>query len=265
MGSRHTKACYPGARRDLGAAHGLHKFNLMLLVVENGCRITFPDQNHRGEFPMRSLALLERLAVLAFCALFVAGCEGPNWSRDNAGGTIRRDDWTAIEPTQLTGNLPEVLAGLQLQDAKRALRDNAVQHDNVTITGRGWASAQRMIAPYSYFGEHSFTGLNSREYFEKWARGRFPQAKEVEFTDVIRVTHPTTTTRGFAATVTVTNSEDRKFRCSLAYAGYGGPKLSETSTDIFRMEELKSILQVRLCSSGATAASLNQRMQRTMF
>lgn len=214
---------------------------------------------------MRSLAMVARVAALAVCAFLVTGCEGQNWGRDNTGGTTRRDDWTPIEPTQLTGNLPGVLVGLPLQDAKRTLRDNAVQHDNVTITGRGWAGAQRIIAPNSYFGEHSFTRLNSREYFETWVRERFPQAKEVELMDVIRVTHPTTSTRGFAATVTVTNSEDRKFRCSLAYTGYGGPKLSEASTDIFRMEELKSILQIRLCSSGATATLLNQRMQRAMF
>ncbi|MCA3364816.1 MAG: hypothetical protein INF79_04280 [Roseomonas sp.] len=202
---------------------------------------------------------------MAFAALLVTACEGSNWGKDNAGALTQRDDWTPIEPSQLTGNLPEVLAGLPLRDAKRTLRNNSVQHDNVTITGRGWATAQRIVAPNSYFAEHSFTGLNSRQYFENWVRGRFPQAKEVEFLDVIRVTHPSTATRGFVATVTVTNSEDRKSRCSLAYAGYGGPRLSETSTDIFRMEELKSILQIRLCQSGATAAALNERLQRVAF
>jgi hypothetical protein len=51
----------------------------------------------------------------------------------------------------------------------------------------------------------------------------------------------------------------------LAYAGYGGPKLSETSTDIFRIEEFKSTLRIRFCTVGGTATSLNQRMQRVLF
>ncbi|MCA3418404.1 MAG: hypothetical protein INF88_05835 [Roseomonas sp.] len=135
----------------------------------------------------------------------------------------------------------------------------------MTITDRGWANAQRSIAPYGHFGEHTFSQLRSREAFEAWVRGRFPQAKDIEFVDVIPVTHPTLATRGFAGTVMVTNQQDRKFRCALAHAGYGGPKLSATSTDIFRIEEFKSTLQIRFCTVGGTATSLNQRMQRVLF
>lgn len=154
---------------------------------------------------------------------------------------------------------------MPLTDAKRAIRNNSVQDDQVTITGRGWATAQRIIAPNSYFDVGPFSRLGSRGDFESWVRGRFPQAKGVDFVDVIPVTHPSTTTRGYAATVMVTNQQDQKFRCALAYTGYGGPKLSETSTDIFRLEELKSILQIRFCTVGGTATSLNQRMQRVLF
>ncbi|MCA3382720.1 MAG: hypothetical protein ING08_21055 [Roseomonas sp.] len=195
----------------------------------------------------------------------MTACEGPNWGQDTSGGTFRRDDWVTIEPSQLTGNLAEVFAGMPLKDAKRAIRNNSVQDDRVTITDRGWANAERIIAARSYFDVQAFSRLKSREYFESWVRGRFPQAKEVEFVDVIPVTHPRTTTRGYAATVMVTNQQDQKFRCALAYSGYGGPKLSETSTDIFRLEDLKSILQIRFCTVGGTAASLNQRMQRVAF
>ena len=214
---------------------------------------------------MRSLALLARCVALACFTLLASACEGPNWQQDNAGGTIRLDDWTPIETSQLGGNLAQVFSGLPLKDAKRTMRNNAVVHDVVTITDRGWANAQRMIAPYSYFGEQAFSQLRSREAFETWVRGRFPQAKEVEFIDIIPVTHPTIATRGFAGTVMVTNQQDRKFRCALAHAGYGGPKLSETSTDIFRIEEFKSTLQIRFCTVGGTAASLNRRMQRVLF
>ena len=214
---------------------------------------------------MRSLALLARCVALACFTLLASACEGPNWQKDNAGGTIRLDDWTPIETTQLGGNLAQVFSDMPLKDAKRTMRDNAVVHDVVTITDRGWANTQRMIAPYSYFGEQAFSQLRSREAFETWVRGRFPQAKEVEFIDIIPVTHPTIATRGFAGTVMVTNQQDRKFRCALAYAGYGGPKLSETSTDIFRIEEFKSTLQIRFCTVGGTAASLNRRMQRVLF
>ena len=214
---------------------------------------------------MRSLALLARCVALACFTLLASACEGPNWQKDNAGGTIRLDDWTPIETTQLGGNLAQVFSDMPLKDAKRTMRDNAVVHDVVTITDRGWANTQRMIAPYSYFGEQAFSQLRSREAFETWVRGRFPQAKEVEFIDIIPVTHPTIATRGFAGTVMVTNQQDQKFRCALAHAGYGGPKLSETSTDIFRIEEFKSTLQIRFCTVGGTATSLNQRMQRVLF
>ena len=214
---------------------------------------------------MRSIALLGRFCTVVAMALFAAACEGPHWGRDDSGAAIRLDDWTPIEPTRLTANLAEVLSGLPLKDAKRTLRNSSVQHEVVTITDRGWANAQRIIAPNSYFDIQSFSRLGSRERFETWARERFPQAKDVEFVDVIPVTHPRTATRGFTATVMVTNQQDRKFRCSLAYAGYGGPKLSESSTDIYRLEELKSILQIRLCTTNASAALLNQRMQRVAF
>ena len=214
---------------------------------------------------MRSLALLARCVALACFTLLASACEGPNWQKDNAGGTIRLDDWTPIETSQLGGNLAQVFSGLPLKDAKQTMRNNAVVHDVVTITDRGWANAQRMIAPYSYFGEQTFSQLRSREALETWVRGRFPQAKEVEFIDIIPVTHPTIATRGFAGTVMVTNQQDQKFRCALAHAGYGGPRLSETSTDIFRIEEFKATLQIRFCTVGGTAASLNQRMQRVLF
>lgn len=208
---------------------------------------------------------MAQVAALVFCGFLVSACEGPNWGKDTSGGTFRRDDWVPIEPSQLTGNLAEVFAGMPLKDAKRAIRNNSVQDDRVTISDRGWATAERIIAANSYFDAQPFSRLGSREHFETWVRARFPQAKEVEFVDVIPVTHPRTTTRGYAATVMVTNQQDRKFRCALAYSGYGGPKLSETSTDIFRLEELKSILQIRFCTVGGTAASLNQRMQRVAF
>ena len=214
---------------------------------------------------MRSWSSMARVTVLVFSAVLVTACEGPGWQKDTAGGSIRLDDWTPIETAQLGGNLAVVFSDMPLRDAKRTMRDNAVVHDVVVITDRGWANAQRMIAPYSYFGEHAFSQLRSREAFETWVRGRFPQAKEVEFIDIIPVTHPTIATRGFAGTVMVTNQQDRKFRCALAHAGYGGPKLSETSTDIFRIEEFKSTLQIRFCTVGGTAASLNRRMQRVLF
>jgi hypothetical protein len=214
---------------------------------------------------MRSWSSMARVTALLFCAVLVTACEGPNWGKDMSGGTFRRDDWTPIEPSQLAGNLGEVFSGMPLTDAKRALRNNRVQDDRVTITDRGWASAERIVAPRSYFDIQAFTRLGSREQFETWLRERFPQAKEVEVIDIIPVTHPTIATRGFAGTVMVTNQQDRKFRCALAHAGYGGPKLSETSTDIFRIEEFKSTLQIRFCTVGGTAASLNQRMQRVSF
>ena len=202
---------------------------------------------------------------VAIMAGSLAACEGPNWHRDNAGGSVRIDDWTPIEMSQLSGNLPAVLAGLPLKDAKRALRDNAVQHENVIITERGFANTQRIIAPNSYFGEQLFSQLRSRDWFEAWARARLPQAKQIELADVIPVTHPTITTRGFVATVMVTDQQDRKFRCAMTYTGYGGPRLSASSTDIFRLEELKSTLQIMLCTTNASAGWLHERMQRVMF
>jgi hypothetical protein len=214
---------------------------------------------------MRSMALLTRVCAVVVLALLTTACEGPNWGKDNAGGTIRVDDWTPIEISQLTANLPEVLSDLPLKDAKRTLRNNSVQHDVVTITDRSWANAQRMIAPYSYFGEHAFSQLGSRGGFEAWVRGRFPQAKEIEFLDVIPVTHPRTAVRGHVATIIGTNQQDQKFRCAVAHAGYGGPRLSETSTDIFRIEEFKSTLQIRLCATRASATWLHDRMQRVAF
>lgn len=214
---------------------------------------------------MRSWSLMARVAALVFCGFLVSACEGPNWGKDTSGGTFHRDDWVPIEPSQLTGNLAEVFAGLPLTDAKRAIRSNTIQDDRVTITDRGWASAERIIAPNTHFAVEGFSRLGSRANFETWVRARFPQAKEVEFVDIIPVTHPRTTTRGYAATVVVTNQQDRKFRCALANTGYGGPKFSEASTDIFRLEDLKSILQIRFCTVGGTAASLNQRMQRVAF
>ncbi|MFM7690403.1 MAG: hypothetical protein ACKPAC_13255 [Alphaproteobacteria bacterium] len=214
---------------------------------------------------MRSWSLVARVTALVFCAVLVTACEGPNWQKDNAGGSVRIDDWTPIEVSQLTGNLPEVLAGLPLKDAKRALRDNAVQHDNVIITDRGFANTQRVIAPNSYFGEQMFSQLQSRGAFEAWVRARLPQAKQVEFADMIPVIHPSITTRGFVATVMVTDQHDRRFRCAMTYTGYGGPRLSATNTDIFRMEELKSTLQIMLCTTNASAAWLHQRMQRAAF
>ncbi|MCA3379864.1 MAG: hypothetical protein ING08_06440 [Roseomonas sp.] len=243
----------------------MHKFNAILLAVEKRCRLPFSHQNHAGECPMRVWSLMVRVTALVFCAALVTACEGPNWQKDNAGGSIRLDDWQPIETSQLGGNLATVFSDMPLKDAKRTMRDNAVIHDVVTITDRGWANAQRMIAPYSYFGEHAFSQLRSREAFETWVRGRFPQAKEVEIIEIIPVTHPTIATRGFAGTVMETNQQDRKFRCALAHAGYGGPRLSETATDIFRIEEFKSTLQIRFCTVGGTATSLNQRMQRVLF
>lgn len=214
---------------------------------------------------MRSRALLARVCAVVVLALLTTACEGPNWGRDTAGAITSRDDWTLIEPSQLTGNLAEVFAGLPLKDAKQRLVNNTQQQDMVTITDRGWATSYRMVSPGYHVSARDFSRLGTKDVFKTWVRGRFPQAKDVEFVDVIPVTHPRTTTRGFAATVMVTNQQDRKFRCSLAYSGYGGPKLSESATDIFRVEELKSTLQVMLCTVGGTAASLNQRMQRVAF
>ena len=108
--------------------------------------------------------------------------------------------------------------------------------------------------------KHADESITLREQHESVLK-----AKQVEFADVIPVTHPITATRGYVATVMVTDQQDRKFRCAMAYAGYGGPRLSVSSTDIFRMEELKSTLQIMLCTTNASTAWLHQRMQRVMF
>jgi len=214
---------------------------------------------------MPSLVSLTRFCCAVMLVFLTAACEGPNWGRDTAGAVTSRDDWTLIETSQLTGNLAEVLSGLPLKDAKQRLINNTQQQDMVTITDRGWATSYRMVSPGYHVSARDFSRLGTREVFEAWVRESFPQAQEVEFVEVIPVTHPRTTTRGFAATVTVTNQQDRQYRCSMANTGYGGPRLSETSTDIFRVEDLKSTLRIRLCTTNASAASLHRRMQRVAF
>ena len=135
----------------------------------------------------------------------------------------------------------------------------------VTITARGWAMTYRMVSPRGNFSARDFSRLGSKAVFETWVREALPQAKEVQFLDVIPATHPTTATRGFAATIMVTNQQDQKYRCSVANAGYGGPRLSETQTDLFRVEDLKSTARFMLCTTNASAAALHQRMQRLAF
>lgn len=214
---------------------------------------------------MRLWFSLARCPVLVFCTLLVTACEGPNWGRNTAGGITSRSDWTEIEPSQLTANLSEALSGLPLKDAKQRLINNSQQQDVVTITNRGWVMTYRMVSPRGNFSARDFERLGSREVFETWAREAFPQAKEIEFLDVIPVTHPTTAARGFAATMMVTNQQDQKYRCATANAGYGGPRLSESRTDLFRVEDLKSTARIVLCTTNASAASLHQRMQRLAF
>jgi hypothetical protein len=214
---------------------------------------------------MRSESLMMRVAALALGAFLITACEGPNWGRNTAGGITSRGDWTEIEPSQLSGNLAEVLSGLPLKDAKRRLIDNSQQQDSVTITNRGWANTFRMVSPRGNFSARDFARLGSQEVFETWVREALPQAKEIEFLDVIPVTHPTIATRGFAATVVVTNQQNQKYRCATANAGYGGPRLSESRTDLFRVEDLKSTARIVLCTTDASAASLHQRMQRVAF
>jgi hypothetical protein len=114
-------------------------------------------------------------------------------------------------------------------------------------------------------GNATFEALGSRQSFEEWTRAQFPQAKSVQITEVIPVTNPRQATRGHVATVMVTNQQDRSYRCALSRSGYGGPRLSETSTDLFNQGELRSYLTVRLCAASATAASLNERLQRVAF
>ncbi len=214
---------------------------------------------------MRSWSSMARVTALVFCAVLVAACEGPGWGRNTAGGITSHSDWTEIEPSQLTANLAEVLSGLPLRNARRRLINNTQQQDFVTITNRGWASTYRIASPRGNFSARDFSLLGSREAFEAWARERFPEAKGVEFLDVLPVTHPNTAARGFVTTVMVTNQQDRTYRCSLTNAGYGGSRLSEAATDIFRVEELKSTLQIRLCATDASSTSLHQRMQRIAF
>ncbi len=214
---------------------------------------------------MRSWSFLARVTALVFCSVLVAACDGPNWGRNTAGGITSHSDWTEIEPSQLTANLSEVLAGLPLRDAKQRLINNAQQQDMVTITDRGWATTYRMISSNRYFSDRDFFLLGSRDAFETWVKERFPRAKAVEFLDVIPVTHPSSATRGFAATILVTNEQDRKFRCSIANSGYGGQRFSETSTDIPRPADMNSTLRIMLCTTNASAASLHRRMQRVAF
>lgn len=214
---------------------------------------------------MRVWSLMVRVTALVFCAVLVTACEGPNWGRNTAGGLTSLGDWTEIEPPQLTGNLNEVLSGLPLKDAKRRLIDNTQQQDMVTITDRGWATTYRMISSHRYFADRDFFLLGSRDAFETWVKERFARAKAVEFLDVIPVTHPSRATRGFAATILVTNEKDQKFRCSIANSGYGGQRFSETSTDIPRPADMNSTLRIMLCTTNASAVALHRRMQRVAF
>lgn len=215
---------------------------------------------------MRSSPLFVRFTAAAVFALLVGACEGPGLRKDNSGQTNQFSDWAPIEPAQLAGNLTEVLSGLPLKDAQRSLRNNGtVIHDRVTITDRGWATIERINTRDGYFGIQSFNTLGSRSEFEAWVKARFPRAKEVEILEVIPVTHPRTAVRGFAATMTGTNQQDQKFRCSVGYAGYGEARLSPSSTDIFRLEDFKSTLQIVLCTTRASAGLLNDRLQRVAF
>lgn len=214
---------------------------------------------------MRLLYLLARACAAFSIVMLTSACEGPNWARDDTGAAIQFDNWAPIENTQLQANLAAVLSGLPLKDAKRSLRNSSVQHDVVIITDRGWANAQQVIAPNSYFNIQSFSRLGSREGFEAWVRERLPQARNIEFVDVIPVTHPRITTRGFTATLMVTSQQDIKVRCAIALAGYGSPRFAGGSGDIYRLEDLKSHLQIMLCTTNASAGLLNQRMQRVAF
>lgn len=216
---------------------------------------------------MKSSNLIARsLCILALAGL-VAACEGQRTTQDMAGTTTTIDDWTPMEVSQLRGNLAEVFSGLPLRNARYSLRNNGqVRHEQVTITDRGVAGTQVMDASRrGGMGSFTFEALGSRERFEEWVRGQFPQAKNVQITEVIPVTNPRQATRGHVATVMVTNQQDRSYRCALSRSGYGGPRLSETSTDLFNQGELRSYMTVRLCAASATAASLNQRLQAVAF
>jgi hypothetical protein len=213
-----------------------------------------------------SVFVLRGLCILALAA-FMTACEGQRTAQDISGTTIVLEDWTPMEVSQLRGNLTEVFAGLPLKDAKYSLRNNGqVRHEQVTITDRGVAISQvRDASRRGGMGNATFEALGSRQSFEEWTRAQFPQAKSVQITEVIPVTNPRQATRGHVATVMVTNQQDRSYRCALSRSGYGGPRLSETSTDLFNQGELRSYLTVRLCAASATAASLNERLQRVAF
>jgi len=215
---------------------------------------------------MRLSPVFMRCVAVAFLGLVVSGCEGPGIRKDNSGQTNQFTEWAPIEPAQLAGNLAEALSGLPLKDAQRSLRNNGtVIHDRVTITDRGWALVQRINTRDGYFGIQSFNTLGSRSEFETWVKGRFPQAKEIEILEVLPATHPRIAVRGFAATITGTNQQDQKFRCAVGYAGYGEAKASESSPDIFRLEDFKSTVQIVLCATRASATLMNSRLQRLAF
>jgi hypothetical protein len=213
-----------------------------------------------------SVFVLRSLCILALAA-FVTACEGQRTGQDSTGTTFVLDDWRPMEVSQMRGNLAEVLSGLPLRDAKFALRNNGVmQHEQVTITGRGVAGSQVLGASRrGGFANTTYTALGSRERFEEYVRAQFSQAKSVQIIEVIPVTHPQQTTRGHVATVMVTNQQDRTYRCAVSRSGYGGARLSESTTDVFNQSELRSYLTVRLCESNTSAASLNQRLQRVAF
>jgi len=216
---------------------------------------------------MKPSNLIARGLCLLALAAFVTACEGQRTAQDTAGTTIVLEDWTPMEVSQLRGNLAEVLSGLPLKDAGFSLRNNGqVRHERVTITDRGVAGSQvRDASRRGGMGTFIFEALGSREKFEEWVRTQFPQAKNVQIIEVIPVTNPRQATRGHVATVMVTNQQDRSYRCALSRSGYGGARLSETSTDLFNQGELRSYLTVRLCAASATAASLNERLQRVAF
>jgi hypothetical protein len=213
-----------------------------------------------------SVFVLRSLCILALAA-FVTACEGQRTAQVAGGGTIVLDEWVAMETSELAGNLARVFSDLPLREAKYSLRNNGtVRHEQVSIADRGIARSQ-VIANFrrSGFDTLTYTSLGSREKFEEYVRSQFPQAKNIEIIEVIPVTNPRLATRGHVGTVVVTNQQDRRSRCSVSRSGYGGTRLSETSTDVFRQSEIRSVLTVRLCESNASAASLNQRLQQVAF
>ncbi len=216
---------------------------------------------------MKSSVFVLRGVCLLALATFVTACEGQRTGTNLAGTTVVRDAWTPMETSQLAGNLTAILSGLPLKDAKFALENNGViRNEQVTITDRGIAYSQVLGGSRrGGLGNATYSALGSRESFEEHVRRQFPQAKNVEIVEVIPVTHPSRATRGHVATVMVTNQQDRRYRCAVSRSGYGGPRLSETTTDVFNQSELRSYLRIRLCESSATAASLNQRLQAAAF